>query len=84
MAQTHGRSPHLVKAVGESVRNANPAAGANPAITALAVAEVASYIAQLSAEMATMAAAAKLEVLAYFLAMARREAETIARGESSD
>jgi len=44
-----------------------------------AVAEVARYIAQLSAEMSQMAAEVKLDTLAYFLSMARLEAEMLAR-----
>jgi hypothetical protein len=39
-----------------------------------AVAEVAHYIAQLTAEMAGMARSAKLDLLGYFLEMARIEA----------
>ena len=46
-------------------------------------AEIARYIAQLTAEMAGMAGAARLEMLAYFLSLARTEAETAARSESS-
>ena len=41
--------------------------------------ETARYIAQLTAEMAGMAGAARLEMLAYFLDMARNEAEIMAR-----
>jgi hypothetical protein len=49
---------------------------------AAAATEIASYIAQMTAEMGQMAAAAKLEMLAYFLAMARVEAEMIARRDA--
>lgn len=42
-------------------------------------AETARYIADLVAEMESMAGTAKLEMLAYFLALARMEAETAAR-----
>jgi hypothetical protein len=42
-------------------------------------AEIATYIAQLSAEMSTMAGSARLDLLAYFLTLARMEAETIMR-----
>ena len=42
-------------------------------------AEIAGYIAQLTAEMATMAGAARLDLLAYFLSLARMEAETVMR-----
>lgn len=44
-----------------------------------AAAEIARYISQLTAEMAGMAGAARLEMLAYFLDMARNEAEMAAR-----
>ena len=42
-------------------------------------AEVAAYIAQLSAELSTMAQAAHFDLVAYFLSLARLEAEMIAR-----
>ena len=42
-------------------------------------AEIAGYIAQLTSEMASMAGAAQLDLLAYFLSLARMEAETITR-----
>jgi hypothetical protein len=41
--------------------------------------ETALYIAELTAEMATMAGSEKLDILAYFLSMARVEAELVAR-----
>ena len=44
--------------------------------------EVASYIAQMTAEMGQMAAAVKLEMLAYLLGMAHLEAEMIAFRET--
>ena len=44
-----------------------------------AAAEIARYIAQMTAEMAGMAGAARLEMLAYFLNMARNEAELVCR-----
>ncbi len=47
-------------------------------------AETAQYIAQLTAELATMAAAARLDTLAYLLAMARVEAEISARAGGLD
>jgi len=43
------------------------------------VAEVADYIAQITGEIAHMARSAKLDMLAYFLTMARMEAELMAR-----
>lgn len=46
---------------------------------AQAVAEVAGYIAQLTAELSHLAGSAKLESLAYLLSMARLEAEMLAR-----
>ena len=45
-------------------------------------AEIARYIAQLTAEMAGMAGAARLEMLAYFLSLARTEAEMAAQAEA--
>ena len=44
-----------------------------------ASAEIARYISQMTAEMAGMAGAARLDMLAYFLDMARNEAEMAAR-----
>lgn len=41
--------------------------------------EIARYVAQMSGEMAAMARSAKLDVLAYFLEMAKIEANTIGR-----
>jgi hypothetical protein len=41
--------------------------------------EISRYIAQMSGEMAVMARSAKLDVLAYFLEMAKIEANTIGR-----
>ncbi len=46
---------------------------------AVASAEIANYIAQLTAEMGNMAVEARLANLAQFLAMARLEAEMISR-----
>ena len=43
-----------------------------------AAAELARYISQMTAELAGMAGAARLEMLAYFLDMARNEAEKAA------
>ena len=43
-----------------------------------AAAELARYISQMTAELAGMAGAARLEMLAYFLDMARNEAEMAA------
>lgn len=44
-----------------------------------AEAEIAGYIAQLTAEMSAMAETSRLDLLAYFLSLARLEAETIVR-----
>ena len=66
------------------VSNADPARPASSSQQAAPATEIASYIAQLSAEMGQMAAAAKLEVLAYLLAMARVEAEMIVRRDAHD
>ncbi len=42
--------------------------------------DVARYIADMTAQLASMARAAKLDLLAYFLNMANAESESIARG----
>ena len=52
---------------------AAPSEPRNPA------ADVAHYIADMTAQMAAMASAAKLDLLAHFLNMANAESETIAR-----
>ncbi len=44
---------------------------------------VADYIADMTAQLETMATAAGLDLLAYFLAMARAESETAARSASA-
>ena len=43
----------------------------------------AGYIADMTAQLESMAAATGLELLAYFLAMARAEGEAAARGDAS-
>ncbi len=47
-------------------------------------AEVARYLADMTAQLESMAGAARLDLLAYFLAMARSEAEEQARTPSED
>ena len=47
-----------------------------------AVAEIAIYIAQMTAELCRLAGAARLETLAYFLSMARLEAEMASRTQT--
>lgn len=47
-------------------------------------AETAAYIAQLTDELARIARGVRQEMLAYFLTMARLEAEAIARGNEPD
>jgi len=42
--------------------------------------DVARYVADMTAQLASMARAAKLDLLAYFLNMANAESESIARG----
>jgi hypothetical protein len=42
--------------------------------------DVARYIADMTAQLASMARAAKLDLLAYFLNMANAESESVARG----
>jgi hypothetical protein len=44
---------------------------------------VARYIADLSAQLESMATASRLDLIAYFLAMARAESEACARGAGS-
>lgn len=58
-----GRTARTDEKAIESV--SEPATGASAPAQSPAVAEVASYIAQMTAEMGQMAGAAKLEVLAY-------------------
>lgn len=50
------------------------------AVDRVAVTETAAYIAQLTAELAKIAQGADQQMLAYFLTMARLEAEAVARG----
>ena len=45
-------------------------------------AQIASYVAQLSGELAQLSQGSGLDLLAYFLNMAKAEAETIARQEN--
>lgn len=59
-----------------------PASRSNPSGETVDPAETARYVAQLSAELADMARAAKLDVLAYFLDMARTEAGSMVRAEA--
>ncbi len=47
-------------------------------------AAVAGYIADMTAQLETMAIAARLDLLAYFLAMARAESETSARAATAE
>jgi hypothetical protein len=49
-----------------------------------AEAEIAGYIAQLTAEMMIMASKTHLDLLAYLLSMARDEAELIARRNAAE
>lgn len=51
----------------------------DPAVGAATAASIAAYIAEMSAELATMAERAELPMLCYFLRLARVEAETKAR-----
>jgi len=50
----------------------------------LEAAAVARYIADMAAQLETMAIVARLDLLAYFLAMARAEGETSARGSPAE
>ncbi len=69
--KSDGRSPQSRGRVGQK----EPAleAPSDPA------ADVARYVAEMTAQMASMARAAKLDLLAYFLNMANAEAEAHAR-----
>ena len=58
-----------------------PSAKAAPAEDAQAVAR---YLADMTAQLESMARAAKLELVAYLLAMARAEAESVSNQPASD
>ncbi len=72
-----GKSAELYRRRVKPVQDTAPATGSHASASSAAIAEIASYIAEISAEMERMASAAKLEFLAYLLAMARIEAETV-------
>jgi len=61
----------------KALRTAEPEVDPSDAADAT-VAEVADYIGQIAGEIASMARDAKLDMLAYFLTMARMEAELVA------
>ena len=66
-----------------SIATGDPTAGRRPGVAGDERADardVARYIADISGQMEKMAGAAGLDLLAYFLAMARAEAEAISRG----
>ncbi len=64
---------------GEIFRSAPVSERSVQSVTADAQTEIAGYIAQLTAEMSQMAERAGLDTLAYFLSMARLEAEMARR-----
>jgi hypothetical protein len=78
MAQS-GR-PATITSVDFGLKSPAPSLGEDGASPARSVAETAHYVAQLSGELASMARTAKLDVLAYFLEMAKLEAESARRG----
>jgi hypothetical protein len=61
-----------------------PRQAASRASPASDQAAVAGYIADMTAQLETMAIAARLDLLAYFLAMARAESETSARAATAE
>jgi hypothetical protein len=68
----------------ETSRRATPRPYAQAAEAADETAEVARYIADMTAQLESMATAARLDLLGYFLAMARMEADAQARTPSND
>ena len=52
-------------------------------LAAAAAADVARYVAGITVQLETMARSARLDLLAYFLGMARLESETLARAAES-
>jgi hypothetical protein len=73
--------------IGEPVENITYSQAASPPASAKKAAagkaDVARYIGDLTLELERLAGTADLELLAYFLGMARAEAEAIARQDSS-
>lgn len=63
----------------ESDQDLGQTSGAKPAVTARERADVAHYVAHMSAELAQMAAAAKLETVSYLLSMVQLEADVESR-----
>ncbi len=77
MAQS-GR-PATVTSVDFGLKSPPSPTGEEGANAVRSVAETAHYVAQLSGELAGMARTARLDVLAYFLEMAKLEAESARR-----
>ncbi|MFO1148883.1 MAG: hypothetical protein U1E62_10965 [Alsobacter sp.] len=77
MAQS-GR-PATITSVDFGLKSSVPSAADEALAATRNIAETAHYVAQLSGELAGMARTAKLDVLAYFLEMAKVEAETARR-----
>lgn len=63
----------------DSSSRGSPAQATEPSDTSAK--DIAEYIAAMTAELAAMAGAARLDMLTYFLNMARLEAESCMRGE---
>jgi hypothetical protein len=77
MAQS-GR-PATITSVDFGLKSPVSAAAEDGATPVRNASETAHYVAQLSGELATMARSARLDVLAYFLEMAKLEAESARR-----
>jgi hypothetical protein len=72
------------KAFTRSIRHSSEQLHVAPGERERAEAEIAGYIAQMSAEMMAMASRARLDLLAYLLSIARIEAEVINRRSVSE
>lgn len=87
MAETGKARPRMrvSNIAGRTKEGGNPTALATLAVirqeygAAPGTADVVRYIADMSAELASLAGSSKLDLLAYFLSMAQVEAEAIAR-----
>jgi hypothetical protein len=69
---------------GSGPRRPDPRGGSTTAATAHDARAVATYLAEMSGQLETMARAARLDLLGYLLSMARAEAETQARDPDNE
>ncbi len=69
---------------GLSAAPARKAEGASPGLVSREVLDIARYITDMTAQLEGMAVAARLELLAYFLGMARAESELFIRTNPAD